>query len=112
MSFVEEISEEEYMDKDAHEGFLISDESDRNDPDSDTEAESLLPTPEVEIENDDESITQISKEEEAELFLDGARFMQDINEVIKISPEQKNDEVLRSTESIPKREKAGAEIYQ
>ena len=57
MSFVEEISEEEYMDKDAHEGFLISDESDRNDPDSDTEAESLLPTPEVEIENDDESIT-------------------------------------------------------
>ena len=33
---MEEIAEEEYMDEDAHKGFLISDESDINDPGSDT----------------------------------------------------------------------------
>ena len=39
---VEEISEEEDMDEYAHEGFLISDEYYSNDPDKDTEAESLI----------------------------------------------------------------------
>ena len=51
---MEEISEEEDMDKDAHKGFLISDEYDSNDPDSDTEEESLISITEVEIVNDDE----------------------------------------------------------
>ena len=40
------------MDKDSHTIFVISDESDSNDPDSDTEVESLISTPEVEIVND------------------------------------------------------------
>ena len=44
-----------------HEVFLISDESDGNYPDRDTEEESLISTLEVEIENDEESITLISK---------------------------------------------------
>ena len=44
------------MDEDAHEGFLISDESGSNDNGRDTESESLISTPEVEIENNDESI--------------------------------------------------------
>ena len=35
------------MNEDAHEGFLISDEYDINDPDIDKEAESLILTPEV-----------------------------------------------------------------
>ena len=35
---VEQIDEEEVMDQDAHEGFLISDESDSNNRDSDTES--------------------------------------------------------------------------
>ena len=41
------ISEEECMDNDANEVFLISDESDSNYPDSDTGAESLISTTEV-----------------------------------------------------------------
>ena len=65
---MEEIDKEEVMDGDAHEGFLISYESDSNDPDSDTEEESLIPTPEVEILNDDKSVTSISKKEEANMF--------------------------------------------
>ena len=49
---MEDIVEEEDMGEDSHEGFLISDESYSNDPGSDTEAESLISTPEVDIEND------------------------------------------------------------
>ena len=93
---MEDIVEEEDMGEDSHEGFLISDESDSNDPGSDTEAESLISTPEVEIENDDKTITSISKEQEAEMFPLGAIFMQEINEVINIFPEEKYGEVLRS----------------
>ena len=37
------------MDEDAHEGLLIPDESDGNDFDINTEAESLISTTEVEI---------------------------------------------------------------
>ena len=50
------------MDEDEHEGFLISYESGSNDTDIDAEEESLIPTPEVEILNDDKSVTSISKE--------------------------------------------------
>ena len=42
---VEEIDEGEDMDEDARECFLISYESRSNDHNSDTEAESLIPTP-------------------------------------------------------------------
>ena len=59
---LEEIAEEEDMDEDVHEGFLISDESDSNNPDSDTEVESLISTTEVEIVNDDKSVTSIIEE--------------------------------------------------
>ena len=69
------------MDEDAHEGLLISYEYDSNDPDSDTEAESLISTTDVEIVNDDESVTSISK---------GAGFMQDINEVTEMFSEEKD----------------------
>ena len=51
--FLEEIAQEEYMDADAHKGFLLSDESNSNDPDSDAEVESLILTTEVEIVNDE-----------------------------------------------------------
>ena len=44
------------------------------------------------------------------MFPERSIFMQDTNEVIEIPPEEKDDEVLRSAESIPKREKAGAGI--
>ena len=56
------------MYEDAHGGFLILDESDINDPDSNTEVESLTSTPEVEIEIYGKSITSIIKEVEAEIF--------------------------------------------
>ena len=39
---VKDISEEEDMEDYAYEVFLISDKSDRNDPDRDTKAESLI----------------------------------------------------------------------
>ena len=51
------------MDKDTHVGFLISDESDSNDPDSNTKKESQISITEVEILNDDKSVTLISREE-------------------------------------------------
>ena len=44
----EYISEKEEMDEFSNNGFLISDESDRNDPDSDIEVESLISKLEVE----------------------------------------------------------------
>ena len=44
---MENIFEEYDIDKDVHEMFFISYESDINDPDSDTEAESLISTTEV-----------------------------------------------------------------
>ena len=50
------------MDGDAHEGFLISDESDNNDPDSDTESESLISTTEIDIINNEKAVTLISEE--------------------------------------------------
>ena len=52
------------MDEDAHEGFLIPDEYDSNNPDRDTETEYLISTTELEIINDDKLATPISKEEE------------------------------------------------
>ena len=45
------------MDEDLFEGFLISDKSGSNDPNSNTESESLISIPEVEIVNGDESFT-------------------------------------------------------
>ena len=42
---------------------------------------------EVEIENYEKSITSISKKEEAEMFSERARFMQEINELIDMFPE-------------------------
>ena len=45
----EQIAEEEETDEDACEGFLISDESDSNDPDSNKETESIISTTKVEI---------------------------------------------------------------
>ena len=44
------------------------------------------------------------------MFPEGTRFMQDINKAIKMFPEKKEDEVLRSTESRPKRENSSAGI--
>ena len=99
------------MYEDAHGGFLILDESDINDPDSNTEVESLTSTPEVEISNDDKLVTSIIKDEEADMFPEGARFMQDINEAIEIFPENKDDEVLISAENVPKRDNAAVGIY-
>ena len=43
------------------------------------------------------------------MFPEGVRFMQDTNEVINMSLEEKGDEVLRSFER-PKRENTGAGI--
>ena len=83
------------MYEDAHGGFLILDESDINDPDSNTEVESLTSTPEVEISNDDKSVTSICEEKKVEIFPEGAKFMQDIDEVIDMFPEEKDVEVLR-----------------
>ena len=51
-----------------YEGFVISYVSGSNDLGNDTEAESLISTPEVEIENDDKSIPSISKEERLGFF--------------------------------------------
>ena len=45
------------MDEDAHEGFLISDKSDRNYPGRNIEAEYIISTTEVEIVNYDKSVT-------------------------------------------------------
>ena len=46
------------------------------------------------------------------MFPQGARFIQDINEVIDMFPEDKDDEFLSSAESRPKREIYGAGIDQ
>ena len=54
---LEEIGEEEDMDKYVREELLISDEYDSNDLDSNTEAESIISTPKIEIENYYDSIT-------------------------------------------------------
>ena len=51
---LEYIDEKEDMGVDAHEGFLISDESDINDSDSNTEAEYIISTTDVEIVNENE----------------------------------------------------------
>ena len=70
------------MDKDLHDGFLISDESDSNDHYSYMKAEYLISTPEVEILKKYLSVTLISEEEYNEMFPEGARLLQYINEVI------------------------------
>ena len=67
------------MEEDAHEGFLIPYESDRNGPDNDTEAESIISTREVEIANDEESDTLIRNKEGSDIFPEGKRLMQDIS---------------------------------
>ena len=100
------------MDKDAHERLLISDEYYSNDSDSNIEAEYQISTTEVEIINYDESVTLIREEEEAQIFLEGERLVQNTNEVIYMFPEEKYDEVLRSAESGTRRENAGAGIDQ
>ena len=46
---------------------------------------------------------QKCKEEEAEIFLEVSRSMQDINEVIEMFLEEKDVEVLRKAEIRPKR---------
>ena len=46
------------------------------------------------------------------MFPEGARFMQDITEVIDMSPEEKYVEVSRSAEITPKRDIDGAGIDQ
>ena len=74
-----------------------------NDPDIYTEVELLISTPELEIVNYDKSVTSISKEEEAEIFLEVSTSMQDINEVIEMFLEEKDVEVLRKAEIRPKR---------
>ena len=107
---MEDIAEDEDLEEDLYEGFLISDESDINNPDSNKEAEPIISTPKVEIENDDKSIISISEEEEAEIFPEGVKSMQDTSDVIDLFPEKKDSEVLRSAESRPKRENTGAGI--
>ena len=89
---------------------LISDESDKYDPDSDTEKESLISTTEVEIKNDDRSLILTSEEEEAEMFPEGSIFMQEMNEVIDMFPEDRDNEVLRSADSRPRRDNVGTGI--
>ena len=54
---------------------------------------------EVEIVNDDESLTEISKQEKAEMFPEVEILMQKINEVIEMSPEEEDYEVSRSSKS-------------
>ena len=44
------------------------------------------------------------------MFPEGSRFIQDINQVIEMFPEDKDNEVLRSAESRPKKENSGAGI--
>ena len=46
------------------------------------------------------------------MFPELVRFMQYTNEVIRMLPEEKNGEVLRSAESIPKSENSGGGIDQ
>ena len=46
------------------------------------------------------------------MFPEGSRFVQEINEVTYMLSEEKFSEVLRSAESRPKRENAGAGIYR
>ena len=60
--------------------------------------------------NDNKSVTSISGEEEVDIFPEGERFIQDINDVIGMIPEYKDDEVLSSAKSRPKRENSGAVI--
>ena len=45
------------------------------------------------------------------MFPEGARFVQDVNEVIEKLSEEKDGEVLRSAKSRPKRDNAVAGIY-
>ena len=85
---MEDIFEEEYMEEDENEGFLISDEYDSNETNNNIETEYLISIAELENVNDGESVTSISWEEEAEMFPEGARFMKYINEVIKMFPEE------------------------
>ena len=61
-------------------------------------AMTLLSTPEVEIPNDEKSVTSIIKEEETEMFPEGSISVQDIKEVVEIFPEQKDSGVLKSSE--------------
>ena len=63
------------MDEDEHEGLLISDRYDINDPHSNTYSEYLISTTELEIVNDGESVTSIIDEEENNMFPEGARLM-------------------------------------
>ena len=44
------------------------------------------------------------------MFPERARFMQDINEVIEIFPEEKDDEILRSAKNRPKKKYFGIGI--
>ena len=44
------------------------------------------------------------------MFPEGSRFMQDINKVVDIFPEEKYDEVLKSAEGKPKMDNASTEI--
>ena len=46
------------------------------------------------------------------MFPEVSIFMQDVNEVIKIPPEDKDSELLRRAKSRPKRENLGAGIDQ
>ena len=59
---------------------------------------------------DDEFAESINKEEEMDMFLDGVRFIQDINEVINMFPEEASAEVLRRAENRTKLENSGVGI--
>ena len=47
-------------------------------------------------------VVSINEEEETEMFPEGARFIQDINDVMKTFPEGTNNKVLRSAEKYQK----------
>ena len=64
----------------------------------------------MEIVNDDKSDTLTIKEEEAERFPEVPIFIHEINEVIEMFPEEKDNEVLRRAESRTKRENSGTKI--
>ena len=98
-------SEEEDIDENPPEGLLVSDESDSNDPNIDTDEDSTGSTQDSEVNRDAEdaagmiidakSVAPINEEEEMTT-------MQDLDDVIKMFPEEANDEYFRSSENRPK----------
>ena len=106
-------SEEEDIDENPPEGLLVSDESDSNDPNIDTDEDSTGSTQDSEVNRDAEdaagmiidakSVAPINEEEEMTT-------MQDLDEVVEMFPEEANDKKFRSAKNRPKRQNSGIGI--